>query len=253
MTNTRRYTKCSSSIVMAILLLCAALSPPVLAEDLYINAIDTNSLDTETLIIAKNVNLNTHSIVNPYGFVLPVDDMNLIVYNETTNPNGHIYSPFGPPDEKNHNGIDIAWGDMYRKPINAVYGGTTTIIQDGDGTGYGCYAIIDHGLVNGEYLKTVYAHMDSNAVLDGTVVTQGQVIGYVGDTGDSYGNHLHFEVRVGAASSMWQCTPVDPIPYLTGAGNAPTVGMCADFGDCRGTGDPSPTVGMCADLDGACT
>lgn len=56
---------------------------------------------------------------------------------------------------------------------------------------YGNYVVIDHG--NGA--STLYAHMSSRAVSEGQMVTQGQVIGYVGTTGSSNGNHLHLEVR----------------------------------------------------------
>ena len=56
---------------------------------------------------------------------------------------------------------------------------------------YGNYVVIDHG--NGN--STLYAHMSSRAVSEGQMVTQGQVIGYVGTTGSSTGNHLHLEIR----------------------------------------------------------
>ena len=56
---------------------------------------------------------------------------------------------------------------------------------------YGNYVVIDHG--NGN--STLYAHMSSRAVSEGQMVSQGQVIGYVGTTGSSTGNHLHYEVR----------------------------------------------------------
>ena len=74
--------------------------------------------------------------------------------------------------------------------------------------------IIDHG--NG--VKTLYGHM-----LEGKPrarlgpIKQGETVGYVGSSGGSTGPHLHFEVREGTFSSFWSCTPVDPIPYLTGA------------------------------------
>ena len=52
-------------------------------------------------------------------------------------------------------------------------------------------------LDNGAGLSTRYAHMTQTAVTAGATVTAGQVIGYVGSTGDSTGNHLHFEVMQG--------------------------------------------------------
>ena len=51
-------------------------------------------------------------------------------------------------------------------------------------------------LDNGAGLSTRYAHMTATAVNAGEIVTAGQVIGYVGSTGDSTGNHLHFELKV---------------------------------------------------------
>ena len=57
---------------------------------------------------------------------------------------------------------------------------------------YGNYVVVQHD--NG--VATLYAHMASRAVKEGQVVTQGQTVGYVGSTGSSTGNHLHFEVRI---------------------------------------------------------
>ena len=57
---------------------------------------------------------------------------------------------------------------------------------------YGYYVLIDHG--NG--ISTLYAHMSLLNVSAGQTVSQGQVIGYVGNTGYSFGAHLHFEYRI---------------------------------------------------------
>lgn len=57
---------------------------------------------------------------------------------------------------------------------------------------YGNYVVITHS----DGTQTLYAHMSKRGVSKGAVVKQGQVIGYVGSTGNSYGNHLHFEVWV---------------------------------------------------------
>ncbi|OUN12163.1 peptidase M23 [Flavonifractor sp. An9] len=86
-----------------------------------------------------------------------------------------------------HTGIDIpASGGT---PILAAKSGQ--VVTSAYHYSYGNYVVIDHG--NGN--STLYAHMSSRAVSEGQMVTQGQVIGYVGTTGSSTGNHLHFEVR----------------------------------------------------------
>ncbi|HEX2792765.1 MAG TPA: M23 family metallopeptidase [Candidatus Paceibacterota bacterium] len=89
-----------------------------------------------------------------------------------------------------YNGIDI--GAPSGTPIYAAASGSIVVAKNDDGYngGYGNYIVIDHG--NGT--QTLYAHMSSTAVSGGSV-SKGDVIGYVGSTGRSTGNHLHFEVR----------------------------------------------------------
>ena len=65
-----------------------------------------------------------------------------------------------------------------------------TVLVCGWNDSYGNQVLLD----NGAGLSTRYAHMTRTAVTAGEAVTAGQVIGYVGSTGDSTGNHLHFEV-----------------------------------------------------------
>ena len=91
-----------------------------------------------------------------------------------------------------HTGIDVSAAGG--TPIYAAKGGQVIMSEYGSGVNwsYGNFVVIDHG----DGTTTLYAHMSSRAVSEGQLVTQGQTIGYVGNTGNSKGNHLHFEVRV---------------------------------------------------------
>lgn len=91
-----------------------------------------------------------------------------------------------------HGGIDIAGGSgrLHGKPVYATRSGKviTAITSD---SGYGIYVILDHG----DGYSSLYAHMSARYVSTGDYVTKGQMIGRVGNTGNSQGAHLHFEVR----------------------------------------------------------
>ncbi len=112
---------------------------------------------------------------------------------------GPVTSPFGYRWGRLHAGIDI--GVPYGTPIHAAASGT--VVLAGWTGGYGNYTCIDHG----GGLATCYGHQSSYAISSGAQVSQGQVIGYVGNTGHSFGAHLHFEVRIHG-------NPVDPLGYL---------------------------------------
>lgn len=88
-----------------------------------------------------------------------------------------------------HSGTDIA--APYGTPVLAAAGGTVTVANATDpwGGSYGYYVKIQH---DGTF-DTLYAHCSSICVTPGQQVQQGEVIGYVGSTGNSTGNHLHFE------------------------------------------------------------
>lgn len=89
-----------------------------------------------------------------------------------------------------HNGIDIA--ASVGTPIVASAGGTVISARSsGYNGGYGSMVIISHA----GKVQTIYAHMSRVDVVTGQTVSQGQVIGAVGNTGKSTGPHLHFEVR----------------------------------------------------------
>lgn len=107
-----------------------------------------------------------------------------------------------------HGGVDFACSAG--TPVQAVKAGevvTSKALRRADGSykGYGEYIVIDHH----DGTMTLYAHMlaNSRAVSVGAWVSQGQQIGQVGSTGNSTGNHLHFEVRINGAR-------VNPTQYL---------------------------------------
>jgi murein DD-endopeptidase MepM/ murein hydrolase activator NlpD len=108
----------------------------------------------------------------------------------------NITSGFGSRWGTTHKGIDISSSGIYGKPIVAADGGKVIMAGWGNyGTGYGGYGnvvAINHG---GGY-STLYGHCSRVAVSTGQVVKKGQVIAYVGSTGQSTGPHLHFEIRV---------------------------------------------------------
>ncbi|MBQ3161522.1 MAG: peptidoglycan DD-metalloendopeptidase family protein [Oscillospiraceae bacterium] len=115
---------------------------------------------------------------------------------------GYISAYMG--DGRGHKGIDIA--APYGTPIYATEAGTITQAETGWNGGYGTCVRIKHD--NGEV--AMYAHMSSLAEISyGDYVVKGQLIGYVGSTGDSTGNHLHFEIRNAYGSYE------DPLDYVS--------------------------------------
>jgi murein DD-endopeptidase MepM/ murein hydrolase activator NlpD len=101
-----------------------------------------------------------------------------------------------------NNGVDL--GAPSGTPIHAAAAGTV-IISKGDGAwngGYGSYVVVSHA--NGT--QTLYSHMSRDIVSVGETVSKGEVLGYVGETGEATGNHLHFEVRGGKNPFGYSCS-----------------------------------------------
>ncbi|HEV2815252.1 MAG TPA: peptidoglycan DD-metalloendopeptidase family protein, partial [Solirubrobacteraceae bacterium] len=114
--------------------------------------------------------------------------------------NGPITGVFGEPRPGHmHAGLDIAAPEG--TPIRAAQSGRVVLL--GWTGGYGNYTCVQHG----GSTSSCYAHQSRYGTSMGANVSQGQVIGYVGNTGHSFGAHLHFEVRVGGS-------PVNPMGYL---------------------------------------
>lgn len=112
---------------------------------------------------------------------------------------GPVTSSYGARWGRMHEGIDIAVGEG--TPVHAAAAGT--VIYAGWMGGYGNLVVVDHG--NG--LSTAYAHNSSLAVAVGQSVAAGEVVSYSGNTGNSTGPHVHFEVRMNGSA-------VDPLGYL---------------------------------------
>ena len=105
-------------------------------------------------------------------------------------PHRLVISRYGPRGRKLHKGIDIK--APKGTPIVATADGQVTFA--GVRSGYGKVVEISHG----DGIESVYAHMDSMDVTEGTTVLQGEIIGEVGDTGNASTPHVHYEVRIDA-------------------------------------------------------
>ena len=101
-----------------------------------------------------------------------------------------------------HRGIDVS--ASYGASILAAKSGV--VVLSTYGSSYGNHVVIAHG----DGTRTLYAHMSSRAGSAGQSVGQGQTIGYVGSTGSSTGNHLHFEVWTGSSSN----STTNPMQYF---------------------------------------
>lgn len=112
---------------------------------------------------------------------------------------GRISSTFGQRWGRMHNGLDIAVNTG--TPVKAAADGKVTFA--GWNGSYGILVTIDHG----NNVETRYAHNSRVNVKVGQTVTRGQVIAYSGNTGNSTGPHLHFEIR-------YRGNPVNPQNYL---------------------------------------
>jgi murein DD-endopeptidase MepM/ murein hydrolase activator NlpD len=98
-----------------------------------------------------------------------------------------------------HTGVDV--GADYGAPVHVTADGM--VLDAGEHSGYGRVVIVDHGFG----ITTWYAHLSSYAVIPGTRVKRGEVIGYTGISGRATGPHVHYEVRVNNA-------PVNPRHYM---------------------------------------
>lgn len=132
-----------------------------------------------------------------------------IFINPTT---GRKTSDYGQRWGTLHSGIDIGkngrTGDI---PIIAAASGT--VIRANYDRSYGNVVFITH-VINGQVYTTVYAHMEKFFVSNGQQVQQGQLLGYMGNTGNSTGPHLHFEIHEGSWNGA-RSNSVNPLKYVS--------------------------------------
>jgi hypothetical protein len=125
-----------------------------------------------------------------------------------------ITTPYGKPGKHwacgHHTGVDFA--APQGTPITAIADGKVLEAKAGCSWGgaYGNAVIIDHG--NGYHV--MYAHMSQILIKKGAKVTEGQLIGKVGNTGNSFGAHLHLEARV--SPWLYGNKDVNPAVLLSG-------------------------------------
>jgi len=151
----------------------------------------SHSLESYINKTAKDSNVHMAS-----GFMKPIQ--------------GRITSPFGYRThpifntKSFHSGVDIGGPNL--GAIRASNSGK--VIYSGWYGGYGKVVILDHGTgSNGKPITTLYAHMSTIKVSNGTKVQKGDILGYEGTTGYSTGPHCHFEVRINGQ-------PNNPLNYI---------------------------------------
>lgn len=121
-----------------------------------------------------------------------------------------------------HLGVDFGWNDYPQGSCNqgiiASEDGVVVGCADGYGNTYpnnriyGNYVNIDHGTSGGRHYYTIYGHLLKGLVVKkGQQVRKGQLLGYMGNSGYSNGQHLHFELRAG---SNTKSSSIDPLSYL---------------------------------------
>ena len=111
---------------------------------------------------------------------------------------------------RSHAGVDIA--NNYGTNVYPIANGQV-VFAGYASDGYGNKIIVHHN-INGRNYSSLYGHLSSINVSKGQIVTKDQVIGHVGSTGHSFGNHLHLNVCVGLKSCVSRGDTVDPGTYI---------------------------------------
>lgn len=180
------------------------------ADDDEIQAFVTSS-DVQNESLARSDSFSTVSLIQ----VASEEGINYSNEVFTNDPEAAIQWPFkvgvgmssgyGMRWGRLHEGIDFVPGEG--APIQAIADGTVRIATE-QGAAYGVTVYIDH-VIDGQVVTSHYSHMQygSLQVKAGQTVKVGDIVGHTGNTGRSYGAHLHFEIIING-------TTVDPLPWL---------------------------------------
>ncbi len=190
----------------------AMLATTPLEDESYFKSIDSfyalrasamSGTTARTLANSASFNFG-HGLNSISGF----DDTDSVAFAPNLLPvMGPITSGFGQREDpvlgngegEFHTGVDIS--APVGTPVRATADGV--VITAGFENGYGREVVIDHG----HGLKTIYGHMSGFNVIAGQSVIRGEIIGFVGHSGRTTGNHLHYEVKI-------HDTAVNPHKYL---------------------------------------
>ena len=161
----------------------ALVSQMLAAEESEENQIGEEIIRKQKELEAQRQQNNVVLPASPGGFLWPLDGYTRVNsgYGGRIHPVTGVYS--------GHGGIDIPAPSG--TPIRAVKSGQVVTSTDNGGT-YGRYVSIDHG----GGCSSLYAHMSRRNCSVGDMVSRGDIIGYVGDSGRTTGNHLHLEIRL---------------------------------------------------------
>lgn len=148
-------------------------------------------------LVARVLDLRRLARIARVRMLAAIPSVNPVPGSEITSGYGYRLDPW----PEFHEGVDLAAD--YGTPIHATAAGTV-VFAGWDG-GFGNKVALDHG--NG--YQSWYGHMSRFAVAEGARVHRGDVIGFVGASGEATGPHVHYQL-------MFEGKPIDPTPFLTG-------------------------------------
>lgn len=153
-------------------------------------------IQSKKTLLSPSDSMIFHIIKNRLTVCMPLDLVNV------NSPYGYRSDPFAKC-RKFHDGVDLQGGhDVVYSMLPGIV--VKTVRSD---TGYGNYVILDHGTI-----QCLYGHLSEIYTKQGMAVQAGTIVGRVGSSGRSTGNHLHIRLQRLDGNGTWQST--DPLPLL---------------------------------------